>query len=388
MELNFQNFITDGKFLIKQEDWITLNSLYPKDAIKSEMLKAIRTYSIPIPFSKPTVDQMTKDYNALVEEDSTKIENYGYWHTRYDYNWPLEYEDINNFIYLSGSNTGLQSSNYFHMDNRLACDSINSPSPIRVWNSDKFMLTLMNYFWSGLVKGNITMDTFKQAIGMRKYIASQFKPSIAKYIYNRFAHEGTVLDFSSGWGDRLAGFSASTAKHYIGIDPNKALHPCYDKQMFAYNPCKSYLTIPFPAETITLADKFDLIFTSPPYFNIEKYTQDADQSFKKFKKLDAWLEGFLFESIRCFWTNLNEGGHMIINISDVYSNHTINHICDPMNDYISKLKGAEYQGALGLRMAKRPNTNADKEGIFAEPMWVWKKGSTPIQHCNHQVLSQ
>ncbi len=30
----------------------------------------------------------------------------------------------------------------------------------------------------------------------------------------------TVLDTSMGWGDRLAGFFASDATHYIGCDPN------------------------------------------------------------------------------------------------------------------------------------------------------------------------
>jgi hypothetical protein len=378
MELNYINFIKDGEFNISNEYWNALNTTYTKDQIKLEMLKAIRIYNIPLPFSKPTVDQVIKDFNNLIVEDSVKIENYEYWHTRYDYKWPLEYEDINNFIYLNGSNAGLQASNYYHMDNRLACDSINSPSPIRVWNNDKFMLTLMNYFWSGLITGSITMSTFKQAIGMRKYIASQFKPSVAKYIYNRYAPNGVVLDFSSGWGDRLTGFYASSAKEYIGIDPNKNLIAGYNDQITMYNSIckdKSAKMLPWCAEDVTLGEKVDLIFTSCPYFNIERYTQDADQSFKKFKKLDDWLAGFLFESIRCFWVNLKEGGHMIINISDVYSNHTINHICDPMNDYINTLKGSEYQGALGLRMAKRPNTNADKEGIFAEPMWVWKKGS-------------
>ena len=30
----------------------------------------------------------------------------------------------------------------------------------------------------------------------------------------------TVLDTSMGWGDRLTGFYASNATHYIGCDPN------------------------------------------------------------------------------------------------------------------------------------------------------------------------
>jgi len=66
---------------------------------------------------------------------------------------------------------------------------------------------------------------------------------------------------------------------------------------------------------------------------------------------------------------------MVINISDVYSNHTINKLCDPMNDYIDLYKNSKYIGSYGYQMAKRPNSRAlaGKNGVFCEPMWVWKK---------------
>ena len=128
------------------------------------------------------------------------------------------------------------------------------------------------------------------------------------------------------------------------------------------------------AEDIYMNEKFDTVFTSPPYFNIERYNQEDNQSWKRYKKLNNWLDGFLFPVLEKSWNALNSGGTMIINISDVYSNHTINRICDPMNDFISRLSGANYNGAIGLRMAKRPNSKAVKsDGIFVEPMWVWKK---------------
>ena len=116
-----------------------------------------------------------------------------------------------------------------------------------------------------------------------------------------------------------------------------------------------------------------MIFTSPPYFDVERYTKDNSQSWKKYKTLNSWLDNFLFKSIEKAWKQLNSNGHMLINISDVYCHHVINKICDPMNDFISKLENAKYEGALGMRMAKRPNSKAMKDGIFAEPIWIWKK---------------
>ena len=45
-----------------------------------------------------------------------------------------------------------------------------------------------------------------------------------------------------------------------------------------------------------------------------------------------------------------------------------------MFDYMATLEGSEYQGTMGLRMAKRPNSKAGKiDGVFAEPIFIWKK---------------
>jgi tRNA1(Val) A37 N6-methylase TrmN6 len=216
----------------------------------------------------------------------------------------------------------------------------------------------------------------RTCIGLRKYIASQFRPATAKAVYDYFGAED-VLDFSSGWGDRLCGFLASDAKYYVGIDPNERLFSKYELMLNHFNvPNKKVELFNSCAEDVLLGGRrFDLVFTSPPYFNIERYTQEDNQSFKKYRKLENWLNDFLFRAINLSWSHLKKGGHLVLNISDVYSNHTINKICDPMNDYIKSLKGAKYIGCYGYQMMVRPNSGAlkGKAGKFAEPMWVWKK---------------
>ena len=210
---------------------------------------------------------------------------------------------------------------------------------------------------------------------MRKYIASQFRPSAAKAVYDLFEAKN-ILDFSAGWGDRLCGFLASDAVSYTGVDPNKDAVAKYcdmldyfytDRDVTIFNEC---------AEDVDYGDKmFDLVFTSPPYFDLERYTTESNQSWKRYKKLDAWLEGFLFKSIEKTWNHLEKDGHLIINISDVYCHHTINKICDPMNDFIDTLANSEYIGCCGYQMMKRPNSKSlkGKSGKFAEPVWIWKK---------------
>ena len=88
-----------------------------------------------------------------------------------------------------------------------------------------------------------------------------------------------------------------------------------------------------------------------------------------------------------------------MNISDVYTNSKWStergwlEICNPMNDFLSTFHDAEYQGCIGMELAKRPNsggagtakdiTQYNKETLqktidtqnktFCEPIWIWKK---------------
>jgi len=195
-------------------------------------------------------------------------------------------------------------------------------------------------------------------------------------MYDYFGAE-QVLDFSSGWGDRLCGFLASDAKHYVGVDPNESLFQGYDRMLADFNvPNKKVELFNSCAEDVSYGNReFDLVFTSPPYYDVERYTQESNQSWKQYKKLDNWLNNFLFQALDNAWDHLKRGGHLVVNISDVYCHHEINKICDPMNDYIKSLNRASYLGCYGYQMMKRPNsrTQKGKEGKFAEPIWIWRK---------------
>ena len=352
---------------------------------------AIGSNDLPMPMRTLTLSDAVEDFKKLEDLDTSSILLEEEWFTRYDYD--DKYFLTNNLIKCC--NVGNKTSDFYQQENRWKCNSITAPSAYRSWSEEKFRLTLLNALWS-LKFEEITSKTLRTAISMRKYIASQFRPSAAKAVYDLFEAKN-ILDFSAGWGDRLCGFLASDAVSYTGVDPNKDAVAKYcdmldyfytDRDVTIFNEC---------AEDVDYGDKmFDLVFTSPPYFDLERYTTESNQSWIRYKKLDAWLEGFLFKSIEKAWNHLEKDGHLIINISDVYSNAKWStdrgwlEICNPMNDYLSKL--GTYQGCIGMEMAKRPNsggagTAKSYEGSvwtekslenkedkkFGEPIWIWKK---------------
>lgn len=353
--------------IFSESEWKSILSSYPKphDDVKEQVWEKTRDLNI---LKNVDFSDAEKDFTELQNLDTFKLIKSGDVFSRYEYKWDLGNK------YIDFSNIGGKSSNFFHQENRYKCDSINAPSPHRTWNEKKFFFTLLNALWTLKVK-EVDADTLRSCIALRKYIASQFRPSSAKVIYEHF-NAKNVLDFSAGWGDRLsAALATNGLKKYIGIDPNTNLTLGYAKQIETFNTDKDIRMIMKPAEEALLNLDYnpDLVFTSPPYFIIERYSKDSTQSWQRYKKLNVWLDKFLFPVIEKSWELLQTNGHIAINISDVYCNHTINRICDPMNDFISGLKNSQKCDNLNYRMAKRINSKSERKGTFVEPLWVWRK---------------
>jgi len=390
-------------FKIDEKDWEYIKETFDKEDVKESLATVAMTY--PLPYPNLTEKSAYKDFMKLKGMKWNEIMVEGSWYaregTKYSYN--LNYDDKQ--LYFRRINTGNGASNYFQIENRWSVDGSVSPGPKRTWENHRFMTTLMGSAYS-LKMPKITKNILRTMIGLRKYICSQFKPNVAKIIYDMFESEN-ILDFSMGWGDRLAGFYASEhGKHYVGIDPRKENHSIYKEQSEFYDKHLGFFEHErksefycLPAEDFDFTqyeNYFDLVFTSPPYFSVERYSYDDTQSWVRYKDINDWNKDFLQTTLGNLWGSIKSGGYLLVNISDVYTNSKWStdrgwlEICNPMNDYLSKL--GEYQGCIGMEMAKRPNSGgagtaktyegsvwtekslenkADKK--FGEPIWIWKK---------------
>lgn len=361
----------------------------------------------PLPLRETTIDQARDDYQKLkgVRWNELLIEDEWFPRKAEDLRYSLEYEG--KMMYFKRWNVGNRASDFFQQKNRWSVDGSQGPGPITTWRNHKFMKTLMGpYFTLGL--DEINRKTLRTCLSLRKYTAAQFKPSVAKAVYDYFKAE-TIIDFSMGWGDRLCGFYTSeTGKKYIGLDPRKENHPIYQEQKEFYESNNGFFEHKrevemheVPAEDFDYTpyhNQVDLVFTSPPYFNVEKYSHDDTQSWVRYKNIDVWNEHFLHTALGKMIPTLKQGGIMAINISDVYSNNgkkrTNLAIVNPMCDYLTS-QGMKYKGCIGMELAKRPNSGgagtARKTGIhnwseemmesaeqnksvaFGEPIWIFEK---------------
>jgi hypothetical protein len=394
-----EEFAIEPYFYIGDDDWTNVKEQYEKDDIKETLAELLMKYDLP--YLEITEKEALTDYKNLKGVKWADLFVEKKWYARSEYDWALS------DTLLRRLNVGNKASNYFQQANRWSVDGTISPGPLRTWTNKEFMVTLMGSLFT-MKAPRVEKSTIRSSIALRKYICSQFKPNVAKVLYDKHQAK-TVLDFSMGWGDRLAGFYASEcAEKYIGIDPRKENHPIYKQQAEFYEKHrtffeveKSYDFICSPAEDADLSaykESVDLIMTSPPYFCVERYSYDDTQSWVRYRNINDWNTKFLHAAIENVWQTLRPGGILMVNISDVNATSKgtsggkqWQSICDPMNDYLStKGTDAIYEGCFGMEMAKRPNclgigtaedtddSNMDedyheREGTFGEPVWVWQK---------------
>jgi len=191
---------------------------------------------------------------------------------------------------------------------------------------------------------------------------NQFRPVIAKWIYSVLKPRVAILDFSSGWGGRLIA-AMSMGIPYIGIDANKKLEGAYRQMIRTLDADATVNMIFKPSEQVDFSQfKYDLVFTSPPYFMIEEY-----EKMPQYKSKQNFLNTFFTPVIHNVWEHLMPGGNMALNMPE--------EMFDAIKDMLPKAKKT-----LVLPLSNRHPTNAVKQAAIGaqnkerhELVYVWHK---------------
>lgn len=190
-----------------------------------------------------------------------------------------------------------------------------------------------------------------------------FKISLTKAILKYFGSR-IVLDPSAGWGDRMLGAAAAGVSVYHGIDPNTALREPYDDilQFIQRNNVGqnySVLTDDFLKVEVQRG-AYDTVFTSPPFFDYEIYSNDPAQSITGKTDVGNWLVDFFYPYLRKAWDALASGGYMILYISDAGRNRYV----QSMYNYVTRELRGQFLGVIGA-------SDPYLERVW--PIWVWRK---------------
>lgn len=199
---------------------------------------------------------------------------------------------------------------------------------------------------------------------------SLFPVRLAKTIINRFGRNGMrILDPCAGFSSRLLGFYASDflEAEYVGIDSCRETVSGLEDTVGVIGPMcdrKDASIIHGCAEDVMPSmddDTFDMVFTCPPYFDHEKYSNDELQSHVRYPEYEVWLEKFLFpivdESVRI----LKPGGHLSVVISNMGKYEMADHF-----ELYARTK-LELQDIIMLYFPHR------WQKVLVEPLFVFRK---------------
>jgi hypothetical protein len=184
---------------------------------------------------------------------------------------------------------------------------------------------------------------------------SIFRPVMAMEIYCKYSPKIAILDPTMGWGGRLVGACALDLPKYIGIDSNRNLEKPY-KGLCAFLQDKTTCEIDVRFQDALDVDyskiKYDMVFTSPPYYNIEIYRNTREKTKEK------WNTEFYRPLFSETWKHMSSPGTYCLNIpEEIYEEN-----CIP-------ILGKAHKKIL-LKKQKRTKSAADK---YKEYIYVWQK---------------
>ena len=146
--------------------------------------------------------------------------------------------------------------------------------------------------------------------GMTK--STMFRPQMSKLLCMKYQPK-IVLDPCAGWGGRMLGsLAAAPDTHYCGFEPDTntcdGLMNILSDEAIPSNVTNRAEIWNEPVEQMlpTIQEKYDLVLTSPPYFNLELYTSGSQstQSFPTWNEwADKWLKPVILGCLACLKEN-------------------------------------------------------------------------------------
>jgi len=224
---------------------------------------------------------------------------------------------------------------------------------IEDFKKKKFIQTMLTYYRDVKNKNNTKNEyvVLKEVYNICISAINIMRPLNCMEIYTKYKAK-RVLNFCAGWGGSTVAAAALNLDAYYGIEINKNLKLCY-YNMISYLKTKSatffdiYICDASTFDYTTI--EYDTVFSSPPYYFLEKYENNVKYESKK--DMDEKFYKPVFSKT---YNGLQKGGYYIINIcKEVYDN------------VLKKLLG-EANEIFPLKKSKRQND-------YTEMVYVWVK---------------
>ena len=218
----------------------------------------------------------------------------------------------------------------------------------------KFIQTMLTYY-DNVKNKNKTKNEYivlKEVYNICISAINIIRPLVYMEIYAKY-NPTCILDFCAGWGGAAVAASALKIDKYIGIEINHELKEPYGKLVGYLNQKLGTTQIDMIFDNALNIDYstlvYDMVFTSPPYYFIQKYENNTEYTCKK--DMDELFYKPIFTKT---YASLQPGGHYIINVcKEVYDNVLIHLFGEAHEIY--------------------PYKKSKRQNDYCEVVYVWRK---------------
>lgn len=267
------------------------------------------------------------------------------------------------------------------------CGKKTTESPMEWLNDDSKMKLVLEYiaskpkFFTSDEISNVKSYFRNSSSKVRK--VANFPCKEARNIYFRYNNINesrlNILDTSMGFGSRMSAVLLS-GHNYCGFDPNvKLYNKLTEYKNFLYNnnviSKEQKCCLRCSGSEIyfdNMKNAFDISFTSPPYFNLEKYADDKSESTKNYNNYDLWVKNFVIPTVQNTYKYLKIGGYAMINIKNINKKETC---FDDFFNAFKNISGFEYVETFDMKIKKKNYGMAEGKGDIknSEPIMCFRK---------------
>ena len=195
--------------------------------------------------------------------------------------------------------------------------------------------------------------------------ASIMNPYLVYSLNKTLLHGTRIFTPTLGWSSYLYGFlECDEVESYVGVDVIHSV--CVKSQQFASQYNKQVSIIESPSENLwknqnfkkKYKDYFDVVFFSPPYYQLELY-RGENQSTNKYNTLESWLKNYWETTIMLCKHVLATKGRLCYIISNYDKNETME-LVNKMNSITEKhllFKKSFSMANKNANMTKHRNTD-------------------------------
>jgi 16S rRNA G966 N2-methylase RsmD len=303
-----------------------------------------------------------EEFEVIITTLASELENISF---NYSYSDPDLLKDWNSLIkwnaridtMASTQRVGMKLCEHF-FPNFFDIENKDGNSFKSLWTADKLEKVLR---WNRKSHSTPYLSELRRGIYFNYNLAksTMYRPQMAKMVVTNLGAK-RVLDPCAGWGGRMLGTIAAGAE-YVAFEPNTETYEGLlnlSKFLGIQDKVRIIKDSALEMDKYDIGE-FDLILTSPPYFDLEVYSHEDTQSIKGCDTYSIWVNNFLKPLIELSISHMKVDGWSCWNVHNVGKMKMIDDVKEIHNGFNNQKVFSVISSKRQTNKIKSNNKNSD-----------------------------